>query len=156
MGKKNINIGRREISLSYRRNRSIQIEQSWRKKSLFKTSKRTNIFSTFYHYKFCQRWDRRKRRASSNLFHLQNKTTENLNLRIKEDEFEDTHNNNLWTYYGRLRSNLEEFSWHLQQLRFWRRKYIWCPIEEELDYRLLIQAQQVSVNMKPINFFGVS
>ncbi len=69
---------------------------------------------------------RQKKKKSILIFflHLQNKTTENLNLRIKEDEFEDMH------------KDLDDISQHFGPDD---EKHIWCPIEKKLDNRLLIQ-----------------
>ena len=55
-------------------------------------------------------------------FHSQNKTTANLNLRIKEATLKI------------LKKNVNlHFQFDDDE------KHIWCPIKEELDYRLLIQ-----------------
>ncbi len=68
----------------------------------------------------------KKKKSTFQLFHPQNKTTENLNLRIKEATSRILKKNvNLHTY--------------LHYCGLDDGKHIWCPIEEELDYRLLIQ-----------------
>jgi len=64
----------------------------------------------------------KKKKSIFKLFHPQNKTTENLNLRIKEATLKI------------LKKNVNlHFQLDVDE------KHIWCPIEEELDYRLLIQ-----------------
>ena len=57
------------LQLLHRRNRSIRIEQAMKKEKVCpRHRKERTFFPTFYHYISCQRWDRRKRRASLNFF----------------------------------------------------------------------------------------
>ena len=54
------------------------------KKSLSKTPKRTNIFLYILPLQILPTMRQKKKKSIFKLFHPQNKTTENLNLRIKE------------------------------------------------------------------------
>ena len=93
-----------------------------KEKSLSKTPKKNEHFLYILPLQIMPTMRQKKKKSIFKLFHPQNKTTENLNLRIKEATLKI------------LKKNVNlHFQFDDDE------KHIWCPIEEELDYRLLIQ-----------------
>jgi len=72
------------LQLSDRRNRSIRIEQPWRKKKPFQDTEKNEHFLYTLPLQIMPTMRQKKKKSIFKLFHPQNKTTENLNLRIKE------------------------------------------------------------------------
>ena len=76
------------LQLSDRRNRSIRIEQPWRKKKPFQDTEKNEHFLYILPLQIMPTMRQKKKKSIFKLFHPQNKTTENLNLRIKRSDFE--------------------------------------------------------------------
>jgi hypothetical protein len=83
--RKSINVGTGATSIvGQKKSKHTNRAAMKKEKGPSKTPKRTNIFSTVYHYKIMPTMRQKKKKSILKLFHPQNKTTENLNLRIKE------------------------------------------------------------------------